>query len=301
MTTADKARGKWRGIMIALGMDAKFLTKKHGACPFCEGRDRYRWDDKGGNGNFICSQCGAGTGFDLLMRFKGWDFRTAAAEVDKIVSTVKAQPIPQEPDAVSRRQALNGLWQSGRPICASDHAYAYLESRVTLPDLMPSCLRFVAKAREPDGTYHPTMIALVHGADGVPVSLHRTFLGAKGKADIAKPRALMPGNHPDGSAVRLFPVKGACLGIAEGIETALAAAARFNVPVWAALTANALSKWVPPSGVDHVLVFGDCDASFTGQAAAYSLARRLTTQFRVKVDVHIPQTIGRDWADSDAA
>ena len=301
MTTNERARGKWRGILLALGVDQRFLTGKHGPCPFCEGRDRFRWDDFKGNGSFICSQCGAGSGFDLLMRIRGWDFRTAAKEVDGVVGGVAVEATKPSLDDRQRVDMLNRLWRSGAPLQVGDPAHSYLASRVVMPNVLPSCLRFVPNAPVPGGGNLPALVALVYGPDGEPANIHRTFLGPNGKADIPDPRAMMPGKHPEGSAVRLFPVHGEVLGIAEGIETAFAAAARFGVPVWAALNAGMLAKWNPPAGVNQVVVFGDCDASFTGQEAAFTLARRLTTRLRVKVEVRIPQKFGLDWADSDAA
>lgn len=301
MTTNERARGKWRGILLALGVDQKFLTGKHGPCPFCEGRDRFRWDNSNGNGSFICSQCGAGSGFDLLMRVRGWDFRTAAKEVDQIVGGVTNEPAKPAMDERKRVDMLNRLWTSATPLQAGDHAHRYLASRVALPSAMPACLRYAPQAPVPGGSTCPALIALVQGSDGNPANIHRTFLGPNGKADMDNARAMMPGAHPEGSAVRLFPVHGERLGIAEGIETAFAAAARFNMPVWAALNAGMMAKWNPPAGVGEVVVFGDCDANFTGQEAAYSLARRISTRLRVKCDVRIPATVGRDWADSDAA
>ena len=68
------------------------------------------------------------------------------------------------------------------------------------------------------------------------MTLHRTFLrpDGSGKAEMRSPRKLMPGTVPEGSAIRLGPV-GAVLGIAEGIETALAASMMFEMPVWSAI------------------------------------------------------------------
>lgn len=105
----------------------------------------------------------------------------------------------------------------------------------------------------------------------------------------------MPGTVPNGSAVRLSDVS-PVMGIAEGIETALAASDRFELPVWAALNANLLAEWEPPFGVTEVAIFGDNDTNFTGQAAAYQLARRLARK-NITASVHIPSQIGTDWAD----
>lgn len=297
MKTADRARGKWRGILMQLGIDQRFLTGKHGPCPFCEGRDRFRWDNDKGNGTFICSVCGAGDGIEFLKRAKGWDFRTAAQEVDKIVGGVTVEPIRKAaaPDEIKRR--LRDLWAGSEALTGTDPVSAYLASRHV--DHRASCLRYHANCPKPFGEgYGAAMLALVTGPADEAVTIHRTFLG---KAEGKRLRATMPGELPDGCAVRLFPIDGNRLGIAEGIETAIAAAKRFQMPVWAALNATMLGKWIPPEGVSEVVVFGDHDPGFGGQAAAFALAHRLANRFRVKVEVRIPQTMGRDWADEDAA
>ena len=45
-------------------------------------------------------------------------------------------------------------------------------------------------------------------------------------------------------------------------------------------------------------MFGDNDASFTGQAKAYQLANRLEVQYKRKVEVKIPSVTGEDWNDT---
>jgi putative DNA primase/helicase len=297
MKTADRARGKWRGILLALGVHQRFLTGKHGPCPFCEGRDRFRWDNDKGNGSFIWSVCGAGDGFEFLKRTKGWDFRTTAQEVDKIVGGVKDEPIRQaaDPEAIKRR--LRNLWAGSQPLTGDDPASAYLASRNVAHKA--SCLRFHAQCPKPFGEgYGQAMLALVSGTNGEAVTIHRTFIE---QTDGKRLRATMPGELPEGCAVRLFPVQGNRIGIAEGIETSIAAAKRFNLPVWAALNATMLGKWTPPDGVDEVVIFGDNDAAYGGQASAYALAHRLVTRLRMKVAVRIPDQTGRDWADGDAS
>jgi putative DNA primase/helicase len=87
------------------------------------------------------------------------------------------------------------------------------------------------------------------------------------------------------------------LGIAEGIETAMGASAIFDLPVWAAISAGMMAKWVPPEGCDEVAIFGDNDPKFGGQSAAYTLAHRLATKSNIKVTIHIPETVGEDWND----
>lgn len=300
MKTSERARGKWRGILLALGIEERYLTGKHGPCPFCEGRDRFRWDNDKGSGSFICSQCGAGDGIELLKRAKGWDFKTAAREVDAIVGGVQPEKPKPGIDPAQRVDMLNRLWKSGSPLRPGDPACVYLAGRDVLPDPIPACLRYVERCPVPyGGGFAAAMLALVHDAQGQPVNIHRTFLEvAPGEKRM---RATMPGELPEGAAIRLSLVHGNRLGIAEGIETALKASRRFGVPVWAALNATMLSKWEPPAGVEQVLVFGDNDPAFGGQAAAFALAHRLTARRKINASVHIPQAVGLDWADSDAA
>lgn len=61
------AVGHWPDLLAGLGLDIP-RHGKHGPCPACGGKDRFRLDDKEGRGTFICSQCGAGDGLDLVCR-----------------------------------------------------------------------------------------------------------------------------------------------------------------------------------------------------------------------------------------
>ena len=295
MKTLDAARGKWRGILLQLGLPEVHLTARHGPCPLCGGEDRFRFDNKHGNGSYICNQCGAGTGMQLLQKVKGWDFRTAASEVDKVLGNVQADAVKPAMDDERRRAMLNALWKASAPIECDDPAGWYLTSRVAGWQDCPD-LRYAEQCPAPDGVKRPALIALVRDAFGSPANIHRTFLCDEGrKADMGNARAMMPGAVPEGSAVRLFPVAER-MGIAEGIETAYAAAKRFGLPVWSAIDAGKLAKWQPPEGCKSVVVFGDNDRSFTGQAAAYTLANRLAVK-GFEVSVQIPEQEGTDWAD----
>lgn len=295
--TIDQAHGKWRGILATLGVETRFLSGKHTACPMCGGKDRFRFDDKEGKGTYFCSGCGAGTGIDLVQKLNNWDFRTAACEIDKVVGNVDFVAPKPALDAAKRARLLNDLWRAGRPVVAGDPVSRYLASRRLQLPASPRVLRYVASTHAPAGGDHPCMVAMIADADGAPASLHRTFLGPNGKADIEQPRAAMPGAISDGAAIRLTDPS-ATLGIAEGIETALAATKLFGIPVWAAINSTQLAKWQPPAGTRTVVVFGDNDQKFGGAAAAYALAHRLATRRDpVAVTVKIPDAIGHDWAD----
>ena len=75
-TIAAAATGRWPAILAACGIDAAFLRDRHGPCPGCGGRDRFRYDDRDGAGTWLCSAGGgaplAGDGFALLRHVHGW-------------------------------------------------------------------------------------------------------------------------------------------------------------------------------------------------------------------------------------
>lgn len=299
-TTRSRARGKWNGILKELGVPDKALTGKHGPCPICQaGKDRFRFDNKDGYGSWICNQCGSGDGIDLAMKITGKPFKVVAALIDEMVGGIRAQsPALPLNDEWMRRLKCEVINQA-QPLAEGDLVAVYLRGRGLVVPPFPSALQFVARLNDGDGALRPCMVASIRDQQGRGVSLHRTFLTSDGtrKAEMASPRKLMPGSLPKGVSVRLADFQeGEPLGIAEGIETALSASALFGMPVWAALDASKLEGWRPPRGCKAITIFGDNDRNYTGQRAAYGLARRLTNE-GMQVQVEIPKPPGADWND----
>jgi putative DNA primase/helicase len=293
--TKDAARGKWRGILISLGVGEAHLHKKHGPCPMCGGKDRFRFDNKLGEGTWFCSQCGAGDGFGLAQKVTGKDFMESVREVAKIVGTsdLKVDAIARERSDQDFKDANNKFWRSVVKMERGCIADLYLCARGVGQEAYVADLRWGRAIRDGEGAVRPVIAALVRGPDGVPTTIHRTFLSPDGKtkAEMASPRKMMAGPVVVGACVRLMEWDGVGpLGVAEGIETAFAAANRYKIPVWAALNAQMLSRWQWPDGCKSVMVFGDSDLSFTGQAASFELAKRAKAK-GLDVQVHIPGLI----------
>jgi len=305
----DRAMNRWHGILPAIGIPPKALTNRHGPCPICGGKDRFRFDNKGGRGTWICSHCGAGDGIELVKKFLGCDFKEAARRIEQHIGAAAiivrdfSRPVSTAVTNNVQRDDKVKLWNRSKLITPDDIAGRYLFERCGLTTF-PPCLRFAPDERYTEAgqrpTWHPMLVAKVDPSDeavafGEKPALHRTYLSpVSGKAEVAVQRKMM-GAMPSGAAVRLSQYTDS-LGIAEGIETALSASALFGVPVWAALNANLLQEWTPPKDVTTVYVFGDNDASATGQAAAYTLAHRLKGK-GLAVTVEIPARTDTDWND----
>lgn len=287
----DVCQGRWRNILPAVGVDSRHLSGKHGPCPMCGGKDRFRFDDKDGRGTWICNSCGAGDGIALAMAINKWDFKEAAERLEELAGRTPRQAVSRERDQKALRDAMNRLWQAAKPVEYGDPVARYLDRRAIALDAYPAALRYVERCRFADGVYFPAMLAKVTAPDGTPSTIHRTFL----KPDGGKERKLMPGKVEKGSAIRLA-LAAPIMGIAEGIETALSASIIWNMPVWAAYSAGNLMEWIPPEGVREIYIFADSDRNFAGQSAAYALGHRLSAR-GFAVHVELPADAGMDWND----
>jgi len=298
-------RYRWKGILPHFGLDTELLNGKHVPCPFCGGKDRFRFTDYQGYGDWICNQCGAGQGIELVKRIAGVDFKEAVRLIEMVAIGIKPDK-PKVQSSADNYRMLNSILRAAGPVTRGDPVWLYLENRLGPLAAISGHLKYHPELSYSHGegtqTFHPAMVALVEDANGNLCNLHRTYLTHDGhKAEVPQPKKLCAGSMPKGSAIRLVSAGGdwicggAILGIAEGIETALAATELTGIPCWAAVCAHGLEHWEPPDGV-AVTIFGDNDTNFVGQVAAYALARRLVRGL-IHVDVSIPSVPG-DWVDA---
>lgn len=341
-----RASGRWLEIfsVIAKELDeAASRLGRHVACPMHDSPDGFRlFHDAAETGGGVCSTCGIfHDGFALLRELRGWSFPEVLVEVAGALGGTataierrprpKALPTPKDRDA---RVGLNRLWKAGRSDSEAMQLVAdYLATRGLDPALAEL---WMSEARvHPALPYRndegkvvgewPCVLTMVRAADGKPVTLHRTWLNRVDgetvfKAPVSHPKKLYPvpdGSSVTGGAIRFGEPIGTTLGIAEGIETALAVTGATGMTVWGCWSASLLPGFAPPEGVDAVVIWADRDRprrrpplpsgeerppSHPGLDAARALQKRLWEE-GVKAAVQLPQVeipAGKssvDWAD----
>ncbi|HDR2496591.1 TPA: toprim domain-containing protein, partial [Enterobacter roggenkampii] len=96
------AANNWPHVLAGLHIDVPDSPREHVPCPACGGADRFRFDDNG-RGSFICNQCGAGDGLDLIKRVNHCD-TTEAAQLAANVLGIDYRAAEADQNAASQRR-----------------------------------------------------------------------------------------------------------------------------------------------------------------------------------------------------
>lgn len=195
-------------------------------------------------------------------------------------------PLVHEPDPTALK-----IWRDAAP-AASSIVEIYLRSRGIALAIPPSLRCGSRLCRDRERT--PAMVAAVQRPDGKVVAVQVTRLtaaGAKGPGRI--PRITV--GALGAGAVRLAKA-GDVLGVAEGVETALAAMQLSAIPVWASLGAGRMSRVAIPAGVRELHIFADNDVA--GRAAAERTAH--ANRHR-RIVLRYPPSGCKDWNDKIVA
>ena len=201
--------------------------------------------------------------------------------------------------------AMAALLRQCRPIATDSPQSRYLRGRgCAMPQ--NDVLAHPSLLHRPSGQRFPALVSIVTNVvTAEPQTLHFTFLApdGAGKAAVDRPRLLMPGLPKADGVIRLFEDAEVETGlaIAEGLETALAAA-RIFTPVWAVVDAGNLSAFPVLAGVESLTVFADSDRPNprTGRRAgndAAAICARRWAEAGCEARIYTPPREGTDIAD----
>lgn len=254
-----------------------------GECPLCGKKNKFRIDNRGNRGTWICS-CGSGDIWGLLQQTQKKDFVTLAKEIDVLIGNSflkNEQPKPAGNDSdldvdELRKKVINKFNSIGA--MKGSNAEKYLNNRhITLPSTLEN-VKYSECERMGNHEYG-AIYSLATDCNGKPCYLHRTILDGDKKADIEAPKILKKLqndnylNFTKSVAIRLFPVS-STLGIAEGIETALSCYQIYGCNTWSTINATFLKKFIAPAGVNHLIIFADTDRNLTGHSAAFECGHK---------------------------
>ena len=225
--------------------------------------------------------------------------------VRQVMAATAEREAQQRQQWAENAQRIAKMWAQCVPLRPGDPVTLYLKRRGLggvwpLPELLRlhRALPYWQGA-EKLGTF-PAMVAPIIAPDGRTVALHRTYLTADGrKADLPSPKKLTGAAGPlAGACIPLHKPARGCTGIAEGIETALAAWCASAMPTVASYCAGNLAEWRWPASLQHLVIFADADMA--GRDAAEALRGRAEAA-RLRCEVMTPTTDGADWCDVWAA
>lgn len=107
------ARGRWPEVWAAHGVGHIPKPGKHGPCPGCGGKDRFRlFPENAEHGSWICGQGGnptGGDGFDLLCHVHGWSKGEALKAVAEYLGITATPKDRQRSREAARKAELLGL------------------------------------------------------------------------------------------------------------------------------------------------------------------------------------------------
>ena len=332
------AAGRWPDIIQRLAPSLGHLLPlpgkqpRHGTCPgHASTGDGFKfYKDYADTGGGICNTCGGfPDGLSLIAWATGDTFKQVLSDVNDVLGGSDIQNTRQVPVPVAAKPAVDPKIEDARIRKSLNAVYAqsvtldhpqaeparrYLSARGF--KLLPKTLRMhpALHWQDEDGKRSgpfPVLIAVIIDSKGKGVSLHRTYLTYEGtKAPVPKVKKVMmrPSDTTlQGSAIRLFP-QAPVIGVCEGIETAIACTEGCDLPVWPLVSAQFMASFVPPHGVERVIVFCDKNLPSTqhpeghGQEAGRKLVENLWSR-GIKASLAVPPSpipVGAkdvDWCD----
>ena len=319
---ADKCSGHWdEWFSLYLNSeDVSTLFKRRNiTCPQCGTPKKFYLAGRVDGAGHCCSaSCSLHT-YDGLMTISVLSGKPLGEVTSNIASHLgmtdkkpKKVFVPQKPKIVKRTSmtdqeidTLKRALNNSHVMEGGDVVWRYLIGRGLstrlVNEVMKEGLILTNESlyHAPTETHYPAMVVPVKSPRGQIVGAHRTYLienelGHVGKIDHEHDK-MLTGSFEDayiGSRIELGGPAGDAIGIAEGIETALAVNAMY-AHCWSVLNTAGMQSFIPPEGVKTVYVFADNDKSKSGQFAAYKCKERLT-ELGFEVKCYLPRPNSTD-------
>ena len=230
---------------------------------------------------------------------KGEQKRRKAQAAAAAIRRKEAEALDAEKAENRQAQAL-AIWLDAQPIIKGTPVEFYLRDQrgidLTRLGRAPGAIRYAPTCKYFhtdqdtgevfDGVF-PAMVAIVTGAAGKPVALHRTYLGKNAdgvwdKADLPKTKKVLgsyagawitiwkgaPGPRGGKPASLIHAPKGTRVYVTEGIEDALSTAILLpEARVIAAISLSNLGQLALPENVSDVTLVADLDENQTARDA----------------------------------
>ncbi len=270
-------------------------------CPAHAGKTDTSLSVKASDNGRILLCCRSGCGTDEIVTALGLSLRDLFDVEAPPVSRVPGIPPAREQeltvDDLRKRRIARDLWSRAQSITGGPAAEYLVRRKVVIPPA-DGDLRWL-----PDlqlfGQTGPALVGRISDIEDASrgLGLHLTWLKRDAVGWARAERRIL--GRKRGGCIRLWPSTGRNpeLGVAEGIETALAAAKlRQKVPFLSVLDAQGMGCFPVLEGVAALIVAVDRDQSGVGQRAGLEVGKRWQAAGR-RVDALMPSRVGWDIAD----
>lgn len=266
------AGGHWPELLAAIGIIVP-SQGKHGPCPVCGGTDRFRLDDKGGRGTWICSQCDkpSGDGLDLVCRVTGKSPKEAAGLLAPLVGLSFGGLDPAERGRIHQQQQARA--EADAKQAALQRQRAARRAIAILQNCEPGQAAYLADKGLAEVVGHITQRVIVVGpltfpAGSLVVSL-RNDAGELVNVQLIAPdggKGYLAGGQKAGA---FHPIEGGALvAVVEGYATGLSVHLATGATVYCAMDCGNLLAVATIARSQHpesrILLCGDNDAATKG-------------------------------------
>ena len=288
------AQGQWREILTANGIKLP-EPKKHGPCPICGGKDRFRLEErkaeKAARGVWVCSHCDCkgGDGLSLYQQATGQSMSAAIRSLAGYLG-LSGQMTPADHARIEkqRQKAAKDAEQQRQKEARQREAAAALAQRMEveavpcMAEQVPYLARkgfagFVVEVLAHDYDHHKagSLLIVLFNIDGVTTSAE--IIDSEGR------KMALAGGQKKGSAAYIEPLgdslpeNAAHCGVVEGYATGLSvrAISGGSWPVFCGMSkagladAARIARYNCPAA--QIVICGDVGAEAEAEAAALAV------------------------------